>query len=498
MIVRVRTNAGTLRVSDLDPSRAAPADVMAGLASILPDDVVIVGLLCSDPRCEAPLDATRSLADQGIRHGGLVHCRAVVPAADATAPATPPRGGRRESVGSVGGEAVVPPPDNDDEDEDAVVVGGTAAASSSTAARKRGSTVVVGGGKEALTASSRRRSFAPFTLYETTTARSAFRTNEVARGCFRTLRQTIGMDDDEGRRMLGRRYQWMFVFNFLVDVSYLLETLGPEIFQFHRVVVFYGCCGESDDAMEGWRRRLHGTGNTVEFVRVVPTDPPRSRTNPLPSKMRYGVHHTKMFLVGYEDAADVGKSMCRVIVQTANLTRDDIEYKTQGAYCQDFPLKKSSDENGNDGGVGSGGADGSKGNGKMMPAVDNPYKRKLVEIIGKGGATAKCEGGLPFEEEDTPFEDDLVIYLESYHYTTRQTWTASTPATGLAKPMSWLQLIRQYDYSEAYVVLIPSGEISSTRFGSFSIPKGYAHWILLFLKQCPDITRAMRTTTSDT
>lgn len=192
--------------------------------------------------------------------------------------------------------------------------------------------------------------------------------------------------------------------------------------------------------MNRWRQLLVGTGNTVEFIKCIPSDPPRSKTNPLPIKIPYGVHHTKMFLMGYRDETE-SQDFCRVVVQTANLIKGDIEYKTQGAYCQDFPLKQK------------------------MHEVVNPYKKPRVEHRNEG----KSNSGWPFneEEDNCQFEEDLITYLESYRYLNRQTWcthsssssSSATPSTNGClsdKPMSWLQLVRQYDYSTAYVILIPS------------------------------------------
>lgn len=57
------------------------------------------------------------------------------------------------------------------------------------------------------------------------------------------------------------------------------------------------------------------------------------RRTPLDCQVEYsGVHHTKMFLIGYENGI-------RVIIHTANLCENDIHDKTQGAYIQDFPFK---------------------------------------------------------------------------------------------------------------------------------------------------------------
>ncbi|KAL9190640.1 hypothetical protein ACHAXT_000346 [Thalassiosira profunda] len=267
--------------------------------------------------------------------------------------------------------------------------------------------------------------FVPFHLLATTSAR-AMRGSDPAKKHFRTMRQLVGLDSGTSRRG-----QWLLIFNFLIDFSYLLEKLLPDVLSFHRVVVFYGEAGGTEHVMNQWRQLLAGSSNTVEFIRLVPSDPPRSRTNPLPIKIPYGVHHTKMFLAGYEEGS---QSFIRVAIHTSNLLIGDCEYKTQGAYCQDFPLKKTCVVQSN----------------RKPAAVVNPYKRKREEANA-----AEFGSGSLDEADDIPFEEDLITYLESYQYRTRQAWCKS-PSALSSNPMSWLQLIRQYDYSKAYVVLIPS------------------------------------------
>ena len=324
------------------------------------------------------------------------------------------------------------------------------------------------------------RSFIPFHLSATTTSET-IPDHDATKKYFMTLRKMIGM---EGNKARSRTYQWLVIFNFLIDFEYLLEKLLPDILQFHRVVVFYGC-RETEGAREQWRQLLVGTGNTVEFIPLIPSDPPRSRTNPLPIKIPYGCHHTKMFMVGYEENQ---QSMCRVVVHTANLMRGDIEYKTQGIYCQDFPLKKKSmdamefpevdtmkvraikDELERHGTSAAAFLEKAELVEALLQArkrtfairpkaaqIVNPYKRKRGDA--KDALGTKHDEGWPEEEDDdVPFEEDLVTYLESYNYRTRQAWCQRTTSfRGLSDtPMSWLQLIRAYDYSSAYAVLIPS------------------------------------------
>ena len=210
---------------------------------------------------------------------------------------------------------------NNDDDDDVVIISEELAdvASSSSFTRRRrregrekfGNDTVddddkEGGGdgrmERSMTSSCSSR-FVPFHLYETTTISSgrmrrrcggndyASTSPAIAAGSdvtgryFRTLRQMIGFDDECRHRCVrgGRRYHYLFVFNYLVDISYLLEKLSPEIYDFRRVVIFYGICGSSDDdndatdIMNGWKRALIGSDDAVEFVRVVPMDIRRIR-----------------------------------------------------------------------------------------------------------------------------------------------------------------------------------------------------------------------------
>jgi len=112
----------------------------------------------------------------------------------------------------------------------------------------------------------------PFHLFATS---SSNRLSQDKRRYFKTLRQVIGLD------VPNRQLKWLVVSNFALDFGYLLEQTLPDILQFHRVVVFYSYCHNSD-AMTRWRELLSGSGNTVEFVQLDPSAPANSRTNPLP------------------------------------------------------------------------------------------------------------------------------------------------------------------------------------------------------------------------
>jgi hypothetical protein len=125
--------------------------------------------------------------------------------------------------------------------------------------------------------------FIPFHLYNTKqsmrSAQYASRPQAVKK-YFRTLRETIGFDGC----MSERKFHWLVACNFLFDVHYFLQQTLPDILAFKRVVVFYGE-GVTAQGVAYWNDLLRGSGNTVEFIRLIPSDPPRSKTNPLDIKI---------------------------------------------------------------------------------------------------------------------------------------------------------------------------------------------------------------------
>jgi len=256
----------------------------------------------------------------------------------------------------------------------------------------------------------------PFHLFATSSSK---RLSQEKRKYFKTLREVIGLD------VPNRQLKWLVISNFALDFGYLLEQTLPDILQFHRVVVFYSYC-RNPDAMTKWREFLRGSGNTCEFIQLDPSAPANSRTNPLPIEIKFGMHHTKMFLTGYDEIVNgTTQAMIRVAVHTSNLLRGDNEMKANGAYTQNFPIKQSR-------------------------ASHNIHKQ--------------------MKSDDTKsaclFEVDLAGYLESYGYTKRQRWCPPTSSDGesfdssrallSSREISLPELIRQYDYSSAYAVLIPS------------------------------------------
>eukprot|EP00986_Skeletonema_menzelii_P013550 scaffold7979_cov149-Skeletonema_menzelii.AAC.1 len=248
----------------------------------------------------------------------------------------------------------------------------------------------------------------PFHLFVTSSSKKV---SQDKRKYFKTLREVIGLD------VPSRQLKWLIVSNFALDFEYLLEQSLPEILQFHRVIMFYSYC-RNPDAMAKWRDFLRGSDKTVEFIQLDPSAPANSRTNPLPIQIEYGMHHTKLFLTGFDELIDGNNhSMIRVAVHTSNLLRGDNEMKVNGVYTQNFPLKQSH-------------------------ASQHTFKRMKSDE-----AESRCL-----------FEDDLARYLESYGYSKRQKWYPSSAFSGGLSSREFLlpELIQQFDYSTANAVLIPS------------------------------------------
>ena len=194
-----------------------------------------------------------------------------------------------------------------------------------------------------------------------------------------TLREMLGFD---GGQCKARSVDWMVVSNFLIDCAYLLNEV-PELISLPHCVVFYGQAAAG--SFGPWKAGCSG----LDVVHLHPAEGIGTRRIP------YGLHHTKMFLVGFSDGT------LRVIIHTANLLYGDIHVKAQTAYIQDFPLAK----------------DGFR----------------------------------------TEFEDDLVSYLETYNYTNKRHWAGiGMHGSGSGSRESLSERIRRYDFSSAKAVLIPS------------------------------------------
>jgi hypothetical protein len=132
----------------------------------------------------------------------------------------------------------------------------------------------------------------------------------------KTLRELLGFDGDDG----GNRIEWILISNYIIDFNFLLNEV-PELLSVPCVTVFFGC---EETSGEIWKQAA--AENTVDLVALRPRDPPGSPSNPLTQSIPYGVHHSKIFLVGFAN------DTLRVIIQTANLRYSDIHLMAQAAY----------------------------------------------------------------------------------------------------------------------------------------------------------------------
>ena len=74
MLLRVRSNVGVWRIDGLSEATATVQDILDGIAVSRPN-VVYEKPLSTDPACSNQLDTIQTLAEQGLRHGAMVHCR---------------------------------------------------------------------------------------------------------------------------------------------------------------------------------------------------------------------------------------------------------------------------------------------------------------------------------------------------------------------------------------------------------------------------------------
>jgi tyrosyl-DNA phosphodiesterase 1 len=250
-----------------------------------------------------------------------------------------------------------------------------------------------------------------------------------------TLRELLRLDDEEQRSI-----RWLIISNYLVDFALLLDEI-PELVSIPLVVCFYG------SAMDDKALRLLQRACCTRFhaIRLNPSDPPRSAGNPLhqrvssrgallfsfphtipahspPSQIPFGVHHSKFFLIGYDDDS------LRLVIHTA------LHLKTDAAYIQDFARKK----------------------------------KKRKDMTTTTTRQEQDDDDLLDDDDDyvghCPFERDLIDYLRSYRYNVRHNWdngpsSSSNNSSNNNKnktALTMTQLVAQFDFSTARAVLLPS------------------------------------------
>jgi tyrosyl-DNA phosphodiesterase-1 len=214
-----------------------------------------------------------------------------------------------------------------------------------------------------------------------------------------TLREMLGLDVHPQHDSLhvvaahptttSPSVDWIVIANYIIDFDFLLQEI-PELVSFPRVVIIYGHA--DNDPPSAWANLT-----AVDLIMRRPADPPQSRYNPLPFRIPFGVHHSKLFLIGFSTG------ILRVVIHTANLRYNDIHLKTQGAFLQDFPLKSS---------------------------------------------TVNRATSLSNE-----FEETLVSYMATYSYTKSRVWD---DRSSNHESCNLTQLLRRYDFATAQAILIPS------------------------------------------
>jgi Tyrosyl-DNA phosphodiesterase len=131
----------------------------------------------------------------------------------------------------------------------------------------------------------------------------------------------LGMGDygDDSTSMGSIDY--IFITSYIVNFEFLLDEI-PELLSLPRACVIYGAKEGSENA---WRQASTSVDGTcsVDFICRNPSDPPKSVTNPLAQRIPFGVHHSKLFLVGFSSG------ILRVVIHTANLRYSDVNNKAQ-------------------------------------------------------------------------------------------------------------------------------------------------------------------------
>lgn len=210
-----------------------------------------------------------------------------------------------------------------------------------------------------------------------------------------TLRQLLGFDSSSFEQP-SCGMDWLVVANYLVDPAFLIDEI-PELLSVPCTTVFYG---QADTSFQPWQQAVGS--EALDLRCLLPSEPAGSPTNPTAHKIPYGVHHTKLFLVGFCN------DTLRVVIHTANLRPSDIHAKAQGVFFQDFSPKTS-------------------------PA-----------------STTASSPSNNTSSSSSPFEDGLLDYLDTYRYTTPRIWKPGT------SPAFLRGVLKRYDFSTAKAVLIPS------------------------------------------
>ena len=164
----------------------------------------------------------------------------------------------------------------------------------------------------------KRRSFLPFRLLKL----NAFGNGPGNDGCVAFSELTKLPKD--------RMPLWAVVSSFMICSEWLM-TVWPQLANVKRLVIFHGCHDvdhpESRDRLPAHAELHCRIPKELKFQHPV-------TKNMLP--FRYGCHHSKFLLIGYEEGM-------RFVLLTGNLIPVDADFKCNAAYVQDFPRKHRGD-----------------------------------------------------------------------------------------------------------------------------------------------------------
>ena len=112
---------------------------------------------------------------------------------------------------------------------------------------------------------------------------------------------------------------WAVVSNFQINGHTFKKYCSP-LLSVERLIIFHGCARSARD--------LRSCAPNATIYDMTPKKLSFGFSN------NWGCHHSKAFLIGFEDSL-------RVAIHTANIISCDINNKSQGIWMQDFPVKKA-------------------------------------------------------------------------------------------------------------------------------------------------------------
>ncbi|CAH0366895.1 unnamed protein product [Pelagomonas calceolata] len=140
------------------------------------------------------------------------------------------------------------------------------------------------------------------------------------------LTRAIGGADSPGNRcalsfadVMAGSPLWAVVSNFQINGHTFKKYCSP-LLSVERLIVFHGCARSARD--------LRSCAPNATIYDMTP------KKLSFGFKNDYGCHHSKAFLIGFDDSL-------RVAIHTANIISCDINNKTQGIWMQNFPIKKA-------------------------------------------------------------------------------------------------------------------------------------------------------------